>query len=87
MPTESPNTIIAISNVRVFDGQKIREPGTVVIDGELIGSPDAIPTETVDAQGMILLPGLIDCHIHLSGPEDLSQMAKYGVTTALDMAT
>ncbi|KAJ5605620.1 hypothetical protein N7510_008401 [Penicillium lagena] len=87
MSATSSTTIIALSNVRVFDGQKIQEPSTVIIDGELIGNPDAVPTETVDAHGSILLPGLIDCHIHLTGPKDLSQMARYGVTTALDMAT
>lgn len=79
--------ITAITNVRVFDGQKILDPGTVVIDGELIAESNAIPTETVDAEGAILLPGLIDCHIHLKGPDDLTRMAEFGVTTALDMAT
>lgn len=80
-------SVTAITNVRVFDGQKICDPGTVVIDGELIGGPDAIPTKTIDAQGAILLPGLIDSHIHLKGPENLAQMTQFGVTTALDMGT
>ncbi|KAJ5288191.1 hypothetical protein N7478_003877 [Penicillium angulare] len=79
--------ITAITNVRVFDGQKISDLSTVIIDGELITESDAIPTHTIDAEGAILLPGLIDCHIHLHGPDDLSRMAEYGVTTALDMAT
>ncbi|KAJ5397047.1 hypothetical protein N7509_005160 [Penicillium cosmopolitanum] len=81
------NPVTAITNVRVFDGQRICDPSTVFIDGELIGGPDAIPNRTIDAQGAILLPGLIDCHIHLHGPEDLARMTEFGVTTALDMAT
>ncbi|KAB8212102.1 hypothetical protein BDV34DRAFT_63552 [Aspergillus parasiticus] len=79
--------ITAITNVRVFDGQKICDPGTVIIDGELIGGSDAIPTRSIDARGGILLPGLIDSHIHLTGPENLARMAEFGVTTALDMGT
>ncbi|KAI8883480.1 hydrolase [Backusella circina FSU 941] len=77
---------IALKNVRVFDGQKILDPTTVVIDGELIGSD---PTGAVeqDCGGAILLPGLIDAHIHLSGIKDLQSMSSYGATTALDMAT
>ena len=79
--------ITAITNVRVFDGQKICPPSTVIINGEFIGSLDMIPTETLDAQGGILLPGLIDSHIHLTGRDDLSQLAEYGITTGFDMAT
>ena len=83
-------TVTAICNARVFDGNSIGEPTTVIIDGERIGHGDSVPanaTETIDAHGAILLPGLIDCHIHLDGPDNLTQMAKNGVTTALDMAT
>jgi imidazolonepropionase-like amidohydrolase len=34
----------------------------------------------------VLLPGLIDAHIHLHGPETLDALARWGVTTGLDMA-
>jgi imidazolonepropionase-like amidohydrolase len=81
------HTKIALINVRVFDGNNIREPGTVVIDGEYIGEPDPIDALEVDAKGGILLPGLIDAHIHLHGPENLVELARHGVTTALDMGT
>jgi hypothetical protein len=77
---------VAITNVRVFDGTQILEPSTVVIDGALIGN-DASDAGIVDGQGGTLLPGLIDCHVHLHGPETLSKLASGGVTTALDMAT
>ncbi|EZG42674.1 amidohydrolase [Gregarina niphandrodes] len=46
-----------------------------------------VPAETVDAKGGVLLPGLIDCHIHLTGTDELVRMTQYGVTTAFDMAT
>ncbi|MFQ6397415.1 amidohydrolase family protein [Nocardia sp. KC 131] len=77
---------IAVTDVRVFDGRELTMPTTVVIDGAVIGT-DPSGAEFVDAGGAILLPGLIDAHIHLNGPETLDQLAAYGVTTGLDMAT
>ncbi|KAL2796652.1 hypothetical protein BJX66DRAFT_335894 [Aspergillus keveii] len=79
--------ITALTNVRVFDGHTISDPSTVILDGEVIGRPDLTPTKVIDTQGAILLPGLIDAHIHLHGIGDLARMAQYGVTTALDMGT
>jgi hypothetical protein len=32
---------IALTNVRVFDGERLLEPATVVIDGDRIGSDPA----------------------------------------------
>jgi len=77
---------ITVRNVRVFDGDRLREPGTVVIDRAVIGGADAAPAEVIDGRGGVLLPGLIDAHVHLLGPGDLSGLADHGVTTALDMA-
>jgi imidazolonepropionase-like amidohydrolase len=77
---------IALTNVRVFDGQLIREPSTVVIDGELIGT-DSEGAEVIDGNGGVLLPGLIDAHVHLENEDSLRQLSKFGVTTGLDMAT
>ncbi|KAA8877395.1 amidohydrolase family protein [Nocardia colli] len=76
----------ALHNVRVFDGHGLTEPTTVVIDGAVIGT-DARGADRVDGHGAILLPGLIDAHVHLAGPESLDQLAAHGVTTALDMTT
>lgn len=93
---------IAISNARVFDGMDLLDGvHTVVIEDKCIKSiepfeapsPDIHHAGTVDAKGMILLPGLIDCHVHLPGipvaTDDiagrLKTMAQCGVTTGLDM--
>ncbi|WP_069166400.1 amidohydrolase family protein [Nocardia altamirensis] len=76
----------ALHNVRVFDGYGLTQPTTVVIDGAVLGT-DPGGAEPVDARGAILLPGFIDAHVHLSGPESLDAFAAHGVTTALDMAT
>ncbi len=76
----------AITNVRVFDGQQVSEPRTVVVEGALIASATTATT-TVDGQGGTLLPGLIDAHVHLIDRADLAKGADTGVTTMLDMAS
>ncbi|WP_297621614.1 amidohydrolase family protein [Nocardia sp.] len=84
--SEGGSAKIALTGVRVFDGHQVGEPTTVVIDGAVIGT-DPTGAERIDAGGAILLPGFIDAHIHLRGPETLAKLADYGVTTGLDMAT
>jgi imidazolonepropionase-like amidohydrolase len=76
----------ALRDVRVFDGQGLTEPRTVVIDGAVIGT-DATGAEVVDAAGGVLLPGLIDAHIHPDGRGALAALTAHGVTTGLSMAT
>lgn len=76
----------AVRNVRVFDGKRLTSRGTVVIDGPVIGT-DATGARVVDGDGAVLLPGLIDTHVHLHGRDTLEQLTRWGVTTALDMAT
>ncbi|GAA1914190.1 amidohydrolase family protein [Streptantibioticus ferralitis] len=76
----------ALTAVRVFDGQRLTEPCTVVIDGDVIGT-DPSGARVIRAEGAVLLPGLIDAHVHLHGRDTLEQFATWGVTTGLDMAT
>jgi imidazolonepropionase-like amidohydrolase len=75
-----------LTNVAVFDGRQIVPGRTVVIDDGLIGS-DPEGAQVIDCDGGVLLPGLIDAHVHIDGPEQLDALAGYGVTTALDMAS
>ncbi|PNY26742.1 Adenine deaminase [Tolypocladium capitatum] len=75
---------VAITNVRVFDGERLSEPTTVVIEGGLIVS-NADGAEEVDGANGVLLPGLIDAHVHLGKEGQLRQMRDWGVTTALGM--
>jgi imidazolonepropionase-like amidohydrolase len=77
---------LALTNVRVFDGERLLEPSTIVIDGMSIGD-DPAGARTQDGGGRVLLPGLIDCHIHLTDEATLAALARNGVTTALDMGT
>ncbi len=74
-----------LADVRVFDGHQVTEPQTIVVEGSRIGT-DAHGAPVVDGRGGVLLPGLIDAHVHLRGDADLEALAAHGVTTALDMA-
>ncbi len=79
--------ITAITNVRVFDGEKVIRPTTVLIEGERILSVGGeIPehADIIDAEGGTLLPGLMDAHVHTS-VDSLRDALKFGVTTELEM--
>jgi imidazolonepropionase-like amidohydrolase len=76
----------ALTDVRVFDGERLLEPATIVIDGDRIGAGQA-GARTWDGGGRVLLPGLIDCRIHLADDAALAALARHGVTTAFDMGT
>jgi imidazolonepropionase-like amidohydrolase len=76
----------AITGVRVFDGGRLGDPTTVVLEDGLIsgrGAPDG--ADLVDGDGGTLLPGLIDTHAHVSEQSQLEALASWGVTTVLDM--
>jgi imidazolonepropionase-like amidohydrolase len=85
-PARPAGPAIALTNVRRFDGRQLRPAATVVISGGRIGT-DAAGAQVIDGAGGVLLPGLIDAHVHLDGPGRLAELARYGVTTALDMAS
>jgi imidazolonepropionase-like amidohydrolase len=85
--TEQPHRT-AVTNVRVFDGRRILPTGTVVFEDSRITADTAThDARTIHGRGGVLLPGLIDAHVHLPGRENLEQLAAFGVTTALDMAS
>lgn len=82
----TPRTKTAIKNVRVFDGVKLTAPQTVIIDGENISNDTSNIETTIDGNGGVLIPGLIDSHVHISSIAGLEILASYGVTTAINMA-
>ncbi|KAK6850338.1 Adenine deaminase [Apiospora arundinis] len=70
-------------------------PKTVVIEGSQISQEGEGDTsnnagddgsEVIDATGCTLLPGLIDCHVHIRDEDQLASCASFGVTTVCDMA-
>ena len=84
-PASPAKTKIAIDNVRAFDGSKLLDVGTVVVDGNVIGT-DPTGAQHVDGNGGVLLPGLIDSHCHPSNITHLEELSRFGVTTGLVMA-
>ncbi|KAI0845734.1 putative hydrolase [Daldinia vernicosa] len=85
--------VTIIKHVRVFDGETVTGPKSVVIEGSRIGDdaladdPDPSGTVVVDGTGCTLLPGLIDCHVHIRDEAQLASCASFGVTTVCDMAS
>ena len=77
---------IAITNVKVFDGNALTEERTVVIDNGVI-SDATTADRIVDGRHGTLLPGLIDAHVHLRNVAELEQGTHWGTTTMLDMGT
>ena len=79
------NIRTAIENVRVFEGTRVSTPTTSGVEGDLIGT-NATNAFEIDGGGDVLLPGLIDAHVHLTKLEDLHRLYKAGISTALDIA-
>ncbi len=84
-----PSGRFAIVDVKLFDGETVREHQTVLVEGGKIisvtakGSPAGVPT--VAGAGKMLMPGLIDAHVHAYPENALAESLALGVTTDLDM--
>ncbi len=89
-PALGAQKAVVFEHVRVFDGERVSEDQTVVVAGgkvQALGSGVEVPAgaEHVNGMGKTLLPGLIDAHVHIHGPLNLSEALMMGVTTELDM--
>ncbi len=89
--------MLLIDNARIFTPQGIVEGSILCKDGEIVKIGSFEPPEvedTINAHGNVVLPGIIDSHVHFREPggdhketwETASRAAaKGGVTTVLDM--
>ena len=89
---QTPGPTLLIRNVRVFDGERVLEQRSVLVENGTISSITErdlhVPYgEVIDGRGRTLLPGLFDAHVHLAAnPEPaLCQALSLGITTVLDM--
>ena len=75
---------LAIVNARAFDSARgvLRDHATIVIEGERIAAVTSEPirvddAQTIDAAGRVVLPGLIDAHVHVvAASHDLVALAQ-----------
>jgi imidazolonepropionase-like amidohydrolase len=91
MPTSGP---IAILGAKLIDGTG-RDPvedAAVIIDGEricAIGPRSAVTVPAnaavIEAQGKTLLPGLIDCHVHLGFQSGFNLMRRLTTPPSLNL--
>lgn len=76
--------ITAAALLNVADGSLMNNPAIVVRDTHIvaIGTTDSVAmpegAERVDLEGMTLVPGLMDMHVHLSGDAGGSYIASMG---------
>jgi len=85
--THQTHMITAITNASIFDGKRVIDEQTVVIDGahiKAVGGELPVGATIINAHGATLMPGLIDSHVHtdMSGLHDA---LLFGVTTELEM--
>jgi imidazolonepropionase-like amidohydrolase len=84
-----PNRKTLLKNVRIFDGLWVTEPTTLFLDGEFISEPFPVSNSsdirTIDGGNRVIIPGLIDAHLHVQDVAGLEELTRYGVTTGLNM--
>lgn len=68
----------------VFDGEKVYESATVTVENDIItGFEKADGANTTDC---LLMPGLIDGHVHINNSKQIKQFTDCGVTTVCDVS-
>ncbi len=93
--------MIIIKNAQVYAPENLGKKDILVAGGKIlaiqdeIDQPAGLNIEIIDAEGMLVCPGLIDAHVHIAGaggeggprtrtPEmPLSKMLEAGVTTVI----
>ncbi|CAK4032004.1 hypothetical protein CBER1_02356 [Lecanosticta acicola] len=80
-----------IQDVRIFDGEKTIDNGSVLVEdgniSQVSSGPVAFDGKTYSKPGHTLFPGMIDTHIHADSGNEvaLPQSLRFGVTTVCDM--
>ena len=92
-PPPSAGADFAITNVRILDTEGLRtldamtvrvKGGTILEVGET-ASTASDATVTIDGSGKVVMPGLIDAHVHVYNDYELPLFPANGVTTVRNM--
>jgi len=86
--------VLALKNVRLIDGTGHDPSGNmaIIIDGNCIKKVGLVTsysdnTNVVDLRGLTVMPGLIDCHLHLGGLTIDQPGKAIGKVSFIDMAS
>lgn len=71
-------------NYPVFDGERVWENASVVIEDGVISGETVLGTGNVDSR-YFLMPALIDAHTHMGTQEQVSAMLKHGIAATCDV--
>lgn len=89
---QTRTAIVGVDVLTMEDGPQYRRNQTVIINGERIadiGPSLAVPAgaRQINGRGMVLMPGLMDMHVHLEGDPArwIGTFLGYGVTTVLNL--
>lgn len=63
--------MLLIRNAHLIDGETDRMGDLLILDGRIVKIADKLDCpadETVDVGGCVVMPGLVDMHVHLRDP-------------------
>lgn len=95
-PENPPASVLVITGATLFDGvqRELVKDATVVVRAGRIeqvvrGTLPQVPAgaTVVNLGGRVLLPGLIDTHTHIYGPEQARTALEWGVTTVRNLGS
>ncbi len=82
---------LVIENIKIFDGDKIIDDATILVKNGVIShisletGRSYSGTKVINGKGKMLIPGLINAHVHAFSNENLKEAAKAGVLTLIDL--
>ncbi|TNN74206.1 Allantoinase, mitochondrial [Liparis tanakae] len=94
---ELGSTVVAVRSERVLLGDQVRPAVIVIKDGkihQILSDSDFSGGEVLDVGDSVVMPGIVDCHVHVNEPGRVSwegfwtatrAAAAGGVTTIVDM--
>lgn len=75
-PTGTGNPPRTLRGGMVFDSSSrtFRAADVTIVEGKVVAAGAAIGAPELDCRGAFIIPGLIDCHVHLSGSGDPQEL-------------